>query len=304
MPDIRSTEVPADPILVVLAAGMGSRYGGLKQMDGFGPAGETLLEYSVFDAIRAGFGRIVFVVREEFREEFDRVVASRFRPFVDVQLAVQDPTVLPEGFVSPPDRRKPFGTVQALLAASPLLDRPFALVNADDLYGPEALQLAADGLRALSGTGGVLVSYPLASTLSAFGPVTRGVCEVVDSLLTGIEEVAGVESRDGAVVAGERVFGPMTPTSVNLMGFLPEVLPRLDLLFRGFLASADLERDELPVSTALGMLLAKGEFPVRVLPATGGWCGVTVREDKPSVESFVASLIVAGVYPSALWNSA
>lgn len=303
---LTASRVPTSPALVVLAAGMGSRYGGLKQLDRFGPSGETLLEYSVFDALRSGFGRVVFIVREEFREVFEADVASRFRPFTDVDVVVQDPRRLPGGFVSPTGRAKPFGTVQALLAAAPLLDRPFALVNADDLYGSEALGLAGSGIAALPGSGddAVIVTYPLGSTLSDFGPVTRGVCEVSSGYLAAIEEVQGLVRGESAAAAGEQSFDLLAPTSVNLMGFQPGVLPRFAALFEEFLATTDLSTGELPVSTALGTLLASGEVRVRALSASGGWCGVTVRDDRPMVESFVRELVASGAYPSPLWQGA
>lgn len=295
------------PVLLVLAAGMGSRYGGLKQTDSFGPNGETLLEYTVFDALQAGFTRVVFVVREEFAEEFEQRIAARFRPFTDVRLALQRLEALPDGVALPAGRVKPLGTVQAVLAAAPHLDRPFALVNADDLYGRDALCSLATGLQELptDGTAAVLISYPLGSTLSDFGAVTRGVCTVGRAgELLNIEEVGGLRPSGAGVCSTDgRAFTIDTPVAVNLMGFAPVTLAVFRRLFAEFCATEDLTTAELPVSTALGTLLAEDALQVRVRASGGVWCGVTVREDKPLVEAHVAAQIVNGVYPARLWST-
>jgi hypothetical protein len=301
-----STTEAVGPVLLVLAAGMGSRYGGLKQTDSFGPSGETLLEYTVFDALRAGFDRVVFVVRDEFVSEFDAVVAAKFRPFVDVRISVQRLEDLPTGVDVPADRVKPFGTVQAVLAAGEHLDRPFAIVNADDLYGKDAMEVLADTLSTLPGDGSeaVLVSYPLGSTLSGFGAVTRGVCVVDEGgSLTGIEEIPGLRRDDGfALDSQDRSYQLDTPVAVNLMGFVPAALEVFAGLFEEFCRTADLASAELPVSTALGTLLTEGVVRVRVVPSADAWCGVTVREDKPLVQEHVAELVRGGVYPASLWS--
>jgi hypothetical protein len=302
----RNTTETSGLILLVLAAGMGSRYGGLKQTDSFGPSGETLLEYTVFDALRAGFTRVVFVVRDEFASEFDMMVAAKFRPFVDVRISIQRLEDLPAGVDIPAGRVKPFGTVQAVLAAREHLDQPFAIVNADDLYGQDALEVLAAGLASLPGDGSeaVLVSYPLGSTLSGFGAVTRGVCAVDEAgWLTGIEEIPGLRHGAGcAIDAQEHVYPMGTPVAVNLMGFVPAELEVFTELFEEFCRTADLASAELPVSTALGTLLTDGLLQVRVVPSAGAWCGVTVREDKPLVEVHVAELVRDGVYPASLWS--
>lgn len=302
-----SAVVPTSgPVLLVLAAGMGSRYGGLKQTDSFGPSGETLLEYTVFDALRAGFTRVVFVVRDEFAAEFEAAVASKFRPFVDVRMSVQRLEDLPAGVVVPAGRVKPFGTVQAVLAAGEHLERPFAIVNADDLYGQDAMKVLAEGLSHLppDGSEAVLVSYPLGRTLSGFGAVTRGVCSVTgDGRLAGIEEVPGLRrGQDCVLDARDCPYQTDTPVAVNLMGFVPTAVTVFADLFDEFCRTADLGTAELPVSTALGTLLARGAVQVRVVPSNGAWCGVTVREDKPLVEAHVAELVREGIYPASLWS--
>lgn len=288
--------------LVVLAAGLGSRYGGLKQMEGFGPSRAALLEYSVFDAVRAGCNRVVFVVREEFREEFTSTLAAPLAAHVEVKVVVQEPGLLPGGFAAPADRVKPYGTVQALLAASEFLDRPFVLVNADDFYGLEALTLAAAGVHRTAADG-VMVSYPLASTLSEFSPVTRGVCQVENSLLVSIDEVGGLSAVGGVPRSADLKFAADTPTSVNLFGFRPAILETLEGVFKDFLGSTDLTTGELPVSSAVGELLSTGSLRIEVLTSSGGWFGVTVREDKPGVDEHLGRLIREGAYPLVLWGN-
>lgn len=287
---------------MVLAAGLGSRYGGLKQMEGFGPSRAALLEYSVFDAVRAGCNRVVFVVREAFREEFMSTLVAPLAAHVEVKVVVQEPGVLPGGFSAPADRVKPYGTVQALLAAAEFLDRPFVLVNADDFYGFEALALAAAGLQRTAADG-VLVSYPLASTLSEFSPVTRGVCRVENNLLVSIDEVAGLSAADGVPRSTDRTFAVDAPTSVNLFGFRPTILETLEGVFEAFLGSTDLATGELPVSSAVDELLSTGSLRLEVLASSGGWFGVTVREDKPGVDEHLARLVREGEYPLALWGN-
>lgn len=270
-------------------------------MEGFGPSRAALLEYSVFDAVRAGCGRVVFIVRESFRDEFEASFVSPLAGLVDVRVVVQEPGALPAGFQAPAGRVKPYGTVQALLAAADVIDRPFIVVNADDFYGLEAISLAASGLASVDAEG-VLVSYPLGSTLSEFSPVTRGVCSVDAGWLVAIEEVGGLVAVDAVPSSNGRSFPTDTPTSVNLFGFRPEVIGVLKDEFESFLGSADLSVAELPVSSAVDALLSRGAVRLRVLESSGGWFGVTVREDKPGVDASLARLVESGEYPSSLWD--
>jgi hypothetical protein len=290
--------------LVILAAGMGSRYGGLKQLDPMGPAGETVLDYTVFDALRAGFDRVVFIIRHDFAAAFHQQVGARFADRLRVDYAYQELTDLPDGRVPPPGRVKPWGTGHALWCArAALAEGPFAVLNADDFYGTASLAALGDHLRAPVPAAGppayAMVGFPLGRTLSEHGTVSRGICQVdTEGRLRSIEEHTGISA---AAVGPGLAYDPATPVSMNCWGFTPDFLPQLDAAWRAF---HDLhgqeEKTEFYLPAAVNALVAAGAARVRVLPTTADWFGVTYREDKPRVQAALAALVAAGRYPSPL----
>ncbi len=294
--------------LVVLAAGMGSRYGGLKQIDPMGPSGETVLDYTVYDAVRAGFGRVLFVIRRDFEAEFRASVGARFTGRgVVVDYVFQSLDALPEGHALPAGRTKPWGTGHAVWCARDALDGPFAVVNADDFYGAGSFARLAEFLRATDAARPAtpefaMVGFRLANTLSEHGAVSRGVCAVgADGMLAGIEEHAGILAAEVGAGAGCK-YKPDTVVSMNCWGFAAaDFLPRLDARWREFLAANGAsEKAEFYLPFAVNDLLAAGEARVRVLPTDDSWFGVTYREDKPRVQAAIAALVASGAYPSPL----
>lgn len=290
--------------LVVLAAGMGSRYGGLKQVDPMGPSGETVLDYSVHDAVRAGFDRVLFIIRRDFEQEFREVVGSRFEKRVKVDYVFQQLDALPDGMTPPAGRTKPWGTGHAVWCAREALDGPFAVVNADDFYGAGSFRQLADFLRSAKPAAGTppcfaMVGFELSKTLSEHGAVSRGVCTVsADGMLTDIEEHTGILPTE--VGAGLR-YAPDTTVSMNCWGFTADFLPLLDERWREFLAvNGGAEKTEFYLPFAVNDLLDAGRAAVRVLPTADQWFGVTYRDDKPRVQAAIAELVQQGVYPTPL----
>lgn len=305
-----SQSVP--PTLLVLAAGMSSRYGGAsKQTDAMGPCGETLLDYSVWDAKAAGFGRIVFVIRREGEDAFRERVVSRLESHLPMTLAYQDMTDLPEAFTCPEDRRKPWGTGHAVLAARQVVNEPFCVINADDYYGRDSFQVMADHLRRpdLDGPPAEwsMVGFQLKNTLSEHGKVARGLCGVRDGMLTGVEELTdifrtaeGAENRpDGK--AARPLTGAET-VSLNMWGFTPGVFADFEESFAAFLTSnGNNPKAEFYIPLGVDVAIRQGKAVCRVLPTTSQWFGVTYQEDKPRVVAAIQALVNAGVYPSPLW---
>jgi len=289
--------------LVVLAAGMGSRYGGLKQIDPMGPAGETVLDYTVHDAAKAGFGRVLFVIRHDFAEAFRSAVGSRFTGKIVVDYAFQELDLLPSGAVPPAGRTKPWGTGHALWCAREALPGPFAVVNADDFYGAGSLAALGDFLRLPASTGiptHAMVGFPLGNTLSENGAVSRGVCTVdSEGWLTGIEERSGIVAGE---VGPDRAYDAATPVSMNCWGFQAGTfLSNLDEAWRDFFAArGQEEKAEFYLPAAVDGLMRRGAARVRVLPTADSWFGVTYREDKPRVQAALAELVRRGIYPSPL----
>jgi NDP-sugar pyrophosphorylase family protein len=295
------------PTLLVMAAGMGNRYGGLKQMDPMGPSGEVLLDYSVYDALRAGFGKVVFVIRREFETDFRALAEARFARHIQVEYAFQDLNNLPAGFTTPEGRSKPWGTTHAVLAAAGIIHEPFAVINADDFYG-------ADSYRALMAhwqTGSndpVLVGFVLRKTLSEHGSVSRGVCEVSSEgyLDEIIERIKIVSDGDHALIQeADSTTIPLTGdelVSMNMMGFPPEIFPQFEESFTHFLSKrvAD-EKAECLLPTTVNELVTSKTVKMRVVPSHGEWFGVTYREDRERVQASIRRLIQSGAYPDNLW---
>ena len=298
------------PTLLVLAAGMGSRYGGLKQMDPMGPNGETILDYSVHDAIRAGFGKVVFVIREDFAEAFREGVGSRFSDRIEIAYAFQKIDDLPNGIEVPAGREKPWGTAHAVRAARDVINEPFAVVNADDFYGANAYQTAADFLTTLANdsTDYAIVGYYLSNTLSEHGGVNRGICTVNDKqLLTKVEEVVNISRKEGDAISGldldskEREVGEQDIVSMNFWCFSPAYFQQTETHFNEFLTEhINTPKSECYIPTVVDDFVAKGQATCKVLPTTSSWFGVTYPDDKPMVVAAVADLIKDGEYPSPL----
>lgn len=295
--------------LVVMAAGIGSRYGGLKQVDPVGPNGETLLDYSIFDALRSGFERVVFVIRKEIEAAFGPVAAP-YEARLELGFAFQEPEVGSEGFVIPAARAKPWGTGHAVLAAGGLVTAPFAVINADDFYGASAFDALAGFLRQRRGASPVddyaMVAHRLGSTLSDHGPVARGVCRTRDGLLEGIEEVTGIERSADRIVApagsGVRSFTGDEPVSLNTWAFTPSVFAHLRRRFGRFLRERGHDPDaEFYLPAAVAELIDEGRARVHVLRCEAAWFGVTYREDRPGVARSISRLVAEGEYPSPLW---
>jgi UTP-glucose-1-phosphate uridylyltransferase len=298
------------PTLLVLAAGMGSRYGGLKQIDPMGPSGETILDYSVFDALRAGFGKVVFIIRPDFEKDFRERIAVKFAGRIEVGFAFQTIDQLPVGFSVPAGREKPWGTTHAILCARDAVKTPFAVINADDFYGRDSYATLGDYLSVLTNdsTAYAMVGFTLKNTLSVHGTVARGVCQTDPSgKLTDIQELTkiaklaqGAEHRgdDGQVVAltGEE------PVSMNMWGFTPAIFPQLEADFRAFLTAKGAEmKSEAYIPMSVGSLIRAGQATCQVLRSDSTWFGVTYREDKPVVQASISQQVSSGAYPSSLW---
>jgi len=298
------------PSLVVLAAGIGNRYGGLKQVDAFGPNGETIIDYAVFDAMRSGFGRVVFVIRRSIEKEFRSAFLARLEGLVDVSCVFQEIGDIPAGCPVPEGRTKPWGTSQAVLAAAAEIREPFAAINADDFYGRSAFEAMAAFLRERENGESryALVGYRLDRTLSEHGSVARGVCEVgPDGLLTGIVERLNIARAAGRILAsgeggGEIELSPDTIVSMNFWGFTPTFFDHVRREFETFVKTCpDPLKSEIYIPLVVNELIRRGQAVVRVLESPAAWFGVTYREDKPRVADAIRGLVDSGVYPARLW---
>lgn len=298
--------------LLVLAAGMGSRYGGLKQLDPMGPSGETLLDYSVYDALKAGADRVVFIIRRDIEAEFREKIGARYEGKIAVEYVFQQLDVLPEGFAVPEDRKKPWGTAHAIWCARDVVKEPFIAINADDYYGLKSYQLVADFLNTNRGqeTRFVMAGYRLGNTVSEHGSVARGVCKVnEDGELLSIVEHTGITLEGGRILeknsAGtDREFDGNEPVSMNFWGLTPAVFPMLEGQLKDFLQKESSDpKAEFYIPMALGAAVAKKEATLHVVPTDAPWFGVTYREDKPLVQEALSKLHAEDVYPTPLWKA-
>ena len=298
------------PTLLVMAAGIGSRYGGLKQLDGIGPNDETIIDYSIFDAKRAGFGKVVFIIRKNIEEDFKAVIGQKWQDHIPIEYVHQELDLLPDGFSVPEGREKPWGTGHAILMAKEVIHEPFAAINADDFYGKDAfgmlcryLAQAQDGAQADYS----MVGYLLRNTLSDHGSVSRGISHTdADDHLTKVIETHGVERWNGGArypdASGNYIDLTGNETvSMNMWGFTPSLFDHLESMFVTFLQEHGQEaRSEFLIPTVVSHLINTGQATVRVLRCSATWFGVTYREDKPFVQQQVRALVDQGLYPSSL----
>ena len=298
------------PTLFVLAAGMGSRYGGLKQLDGLGPGGETIMDYSIYDAVNAGFGKLVFVIRKSFEADFREKIVRKYEKKIPVELVFQELDKLPEGFTPPPERVKPWGTNHAVMMGKEVIHEPFAVINADDFYGRESFSILADFLQTLENRENRygMVGYRVGNTLSESGTVARGVCETDENgNLTGVVERTQVMRVDGNVSYKDEndrwvAIDDNTPVSMNMWGFTPDYFRYSDDYFVNFpKENAANLRAEFFIPLLVNHLTVSGLVTVKVLDTPSKWFGVTYAEDRPEVVTKLKNLADSGIYPSPLW---
>jgi hypothetical protein len=297
------------PTLLVLAAGMGTRYGGNKQLDEVGPSGETIIDYSIYDAIRAGFGKIVFVIRRDIEEQVKERFVNKLKGRIEVDYVFQEITNLPEGVKVTPDRQKPWGTSHAILVTSQKIKEPFGVINADDYYGVESFRILHDFLvNDKNPNSYCIVGYKMKNTLSEHGHVNRGVCGVDDNgLLQNIVETKEIEkTHNGATAPGSegtvQQFTGNEVVSMNLWGFKPSCFSFLGEEFRNFIDSNGMDlKAELDIPTSIDKFVKSGEITIKILMSNERWFGVTYRDDKPYVVDSISNMISKGIYPARLY---
>jgi len=297
------------PTLVILAAGMGSRYGGLKQLDEVGPNGEAIIDYSLYDAIRAGFGKVVFIIRTDFAEEFKARFESRLKGRIETQYVYQSLDKIPAGFKLNPEREKPWGTAHAVLMAKDAVKEPMAVINADDFYGKEAYQVMGDFLRSSTDPSEYsMIGYRVANTLSEHGTVSRGVCNTDENgYLTSVVERTKIKrDEDGIYFYEDEGKFPLkedTPVSMNFWGLKPNVFGYIEKGFSEFLKERGHElKSEYFIPLLINDNIVAGRIKTKVLASDAPWFGITYREDKPLAQKEIQKLIHTGIYPSKLWE--
>jgi len=290
--------------LLVMAVGMGSRYGGLKQLDAVGPNGETIIDYSVFDAIEAGFNKVVFIIRREFVNEFKAKITDKYAGKIQVQFAFQDIHDLPNGFKCPEGREKPWGTGQAILSAATLIQEPFAAINGDDFYSRESFKVVADYYKN-GGNEFSMVAFRLNNTLSIFGGVTRGLCTVNDGKLETVVETDNLQQTDEGVSSNRDILlDGFEPVSMNMWGFTPILFDYLSEKFDEFLQEGKIElKSEFLIPNVINDLIQTDRESVHVLRSDSSWFGITYKEDKLYVVDEIQKLIDEGVYPQELFGN-
>lgn len=299
------------PTLFILAAGMGSRYGGLKQLDGLGPSGETIMDYSVYDALQAGFGKIVFVIRHDFEQEFRDKVISKYEDHVPVEVVFQELTNLPEGFAPQADRTKPWGTGHAVLMGKDVIKEPFAVINADDYYGAESFKVLANFLRSVEGKKNqyAMVGFNIENTLSENGGVSRGLCHVSeDGYLTDVKECHGIGYRNGKLMqtledGTEAPFPEGAAVSMNMWGFTPDYFDYSEKAFVEFLKQHGNElKSEFYIPTVVNDLIKDGTITLKVEKTPSKWFGVTFAADRDTTVAQFKKLADEGLYPTPLFK--
>ena len=292
-----------DVTLLVMAAGMGSRYGGLKQLDAIGPNGETIIDYSVYDAVKSGFSKVVFIIRREFEKEFKERISDQYTGKIQVEFAFQELQALPYGFTCPEGREKPWGTGHAILSALDLISDPFVVINGDDYYGRESFKVVSDYYREGADQFS-MVAFQLDKTLSIFGGVTRGLCTVKEGKLDTIIETENLQKTENGI-SSDRDIGldGTEPVSMNMWGFTPVLFDYLKDTFVDFLNEYGTElKSEFLIPSVINDLIQSGREQVHVLRSNSSWFGVTYKEDKPYVMGEIQKLINAGAYPIKLFE--
>ena len=298
------------PTLFVLAAGMGSRYGGLKQLDGLGPHGETIMDYSIYDAIRSGFGKIVFVIRKDFEDDFRKIILSKYENHIPVEVVFQAIDNLPEGFICPEGRTKPWGTNHAVLMGKDVIKEPFAVINADDFYGRNSFEVIAQELSKPKEDKGdyCMVGFRVGNTMSESGSVARGVCQTTDGYLTTVVERTAIEYNDKHEITFvdengvTQTLEPNTPVSMNLWGFTPDYFEFSEGYFVDFLKeNIDKPKAEFFIPLVVNELITKNIAKVKVLDTESKWFGVTYAADRQGVVDKLADLHAKGEYPEKMF---
>jgi dTDP-glucose pyrophosphorylase len=285
-----------------MAAGMGSRYGGLKQLDAIGPSGETIIDYSVYDAIKAGFTKVVFIIRTDFEQEFKSKITDKYEGQIQVEFAFQNLNDLPDEFTCPKGREKPWGTGHAIFSARDVINEPFVAINGDDFYGRESFKVVADYYRKGANSFS-MVAFKLDKTLSSFGGVTRGLCTVNDEKLNTVIETADLQKTDYGVSSNRDIeLDGSEPVSMNVWGFTPILFKYLEEKFVEFLSENGTEmKSEYLIPSVVNELIQSGQEIVHVLRSGATWFGVTYKEDKPFVEGEIEKLVNKGEYPGKLF---
>lgn len=297
------------PTLLILAAGMASRYGSMKQIQSFGPDGETIMDYSIYDAIRAGFGKVVFVIRKDFEENFKSIFEPKLKGKIETAYVDQDLHDFTDGFEIPKERTKPWGTSHAVLCAKDAINEPFAVINADDFYGRDAFEKAADFLSdEVAPDKYCIIGYDLSKTLSENGTVSRGVCEVNEQGdLIGIKERTKIYRENNKIVYeesdGKHEVSENSKVSMNFWGFDPTVFNFIEKLFKQFLQENSKDpKAEFFIPIIGDAFIKQGIGTIKVIPTSAQWFGVTYKEDAPTVKKDIEELVNAGQYPSSLWK--
>ena len=297
------------PTLLILAAGMGSSYGGIKQMDSFGPSGETIIDYSIYDAIQSGFGKIVFVIRKDFAENFKNIFEQKLKGKIETDYVMQEMDSYTEGFQMPVERTKPWGTAHAVLCAKDAISEPFAVINADDFYGRDAFEKAAKFLeKDVTPNLWCIIGYQLSKTLSENGTVSRGVCQVDDDgNLVGIAERVKIYPEGDKIVYEENdaktELSANTPVSMNFWGFHPDAFEYIKQLFQKFLKeNGDKPKTEFFIPIVGDAFINNDNGKIKVIPTSSKWFGVTYKEDAPEVKQSIQALVDSGAYPEKLWD--
>jgi UTP-glucose-1-phosphate uridylyltransferase len=299
------------PTLLILAAGLGSRYGGLKQLDQIGPSGETLMDYSIYDAIKAGFGKVVFVIRKSFENDFKTYIFPKYANYIKVEYVFQELDMLPKGYKLPEERVKPWGTGHAVLMANQQIDEPFAVINADDFYGRDSFMAVASFLNALDEDNQntyCLLAFKLKNTLSEFGSVSRGLCYLdKNDYLISIEEHTKITIQKSKIISlkdeKKLELSGDAPVSMNLMGFTPSAFKYFKYYFDEFIENnINNQKSEFYLPDVLSRIIKSKSGKVRVLPSNEKWFGVTYKEDREFVVKNISEMVKKGIYPDKLWK--
>jgi choline kinase len=297
------------PTLLILAAGMGSRYGGIKQMDGFGPSGETIIDYSIYDAIKSGFGKVVFIIRKDFAEEFKNIFETKLKGKIATEYVMQEMESFTDGFKWPEDRTKPWGTAHAVLCAKGFIHEPFAVINADDFYGRDGFEKAVKFLtNEVAPETWCIIGYQLSKTLSENGTVSRGVCQAdTDGNLISIAERLKIYPEGNKIIDEEnntKAEVPAdTPVSMNFWGFYPNAFDYIQQQFQKFLKEkGDNPKAEFFIPIVGDAFIKDGKGKIKVIQTSSQWFAVTYKEDAPGVKESIESLVESGEYPQKLWD--